>query len=123
MFSRGDGRGESARFGTALQTKGEIVTTEPERTHTPGPWTWKNRRMTVEGYIDRVLQGGPEGDGVVYHSAVWTMKDADAKLIAAAPDLLDLVKRLRGWDHLDGAADGPYWRRELDAAIAKAEGR
>lgn len=32
--------------------------------------------------------------------------------------LLDVVKRIRQWDHLDTAGDGPYWKRELDAVLA-----
>lgn len=38
-------------------------------------------------------------------------------------ELLALLKRLRGWDMLDATADGPYWKMELDAAIAKAEAK
>jgi hypothetical protein len=30
---------------------------------------------------------------------------------------LDLLQRLRAWDHFDGAADGPFWRREIDAVL------
>ena len=35
--------------------------------------------------------------------------------------LLNLIGRIRKWDHLSSAADGPFWQREIDAAIAKAE--
>jgi predicted RNase H-like nuclease (RuvC/YqgF family) len=28
------------------------------------------------------------------------------------------LKRIRGWDMLDATADGPFWKRELDAALA-----
>lgn len=31
---------------------------------------------------------------------------------------LELLRRIRGWDHLDGAADGPFWKREIDKALA-----
>lgn len=31
----------------------------------------------------------------------------------------DLLRRLRQWDHLDGAHDGPYWKREIDAVLGK----
>jgi hypothetical protein len=32
-------------------------------------------------------------------------------------DYADTLRRLRQWDHLDGAGDGPYWKREIDAAL------
>lgn len=31
--------------------------------------------------------------------------------------LVGLLRRLREWDHLDGSADGPYWRREIERAL------
>ena len=40
-----------------------------------------------------------------------------------ASDLLDVIQRIRQWDHLDSAGDGPYWKFYLDAAIAKATGQ
>ena len=36
--------------------------------------------------------------------------------------LVDLLKRIRAWDMMDTAADGAYWRKAIDAAIA-AEGK
>lgn len=30
---------------------------------------------------------------------------------------LQLLHRLRGWDMLDGAADGPYWKRTIDEVL------
>ena len=31
----------------------------------------------------------------------------------------DLLRRLRQWDHMASAADGPYWIREIDAALGE----
>jgi hypothetical protein len=31
--------------------------------------------------------------------------------------LRGLLLRIRAWDHLDGAADGSFWKREIDAAM------
>jgi hypothetical protein len=31
--------------------------------------------------------------------------------------LRGLLLRIRHWDHLDGAADGSFWKREIDAAM------
>ena len=39
-----------------------------------------------------------------------------------AVDLLRLLERLREWDQLATTSDGPYWLREINAAIAKATG-
>ena len=36
----------------------------------------------------------------------------------APEDALSLLRRLRQWDHLDGAGDGPYWRGEIDRVLA-----
>lgn len=33
----------------------------------------------------------------------------------------ELLKRIREWDHLDTAADGPFWRREIDRVLAQVE--
>jgi len=38
---------------------------------------------------------------------------------ARADELANLLRRIRQWDHLDSAADGPYWKREIDAALAE----
>ena len=48
---------------------------------------------------------------------------AHADLLLAAPDMLSLCERLLAWDHLDGAGDGPYWRRELEKVVARAGGK
>lgn len=46
-------------------------------------------------------------------------KNAEAERNA----LLDLIGRIRKWDHLSNAGDGPFWQREIDAAIAAVEGK
>lgn len=40
-----------------------------------------------------------------------------ATLRADQARLVDLLKRINGWDHMDSAADGPFWRREIAAAL------
>lgn len=80
-----------------------------KNTHTPGPW------RIGDGESSRVyLVNGPDGaiGEVVYADA---RNPADARLIAAAPDLLaaleECVSTLR-----------PYYRNIARAAIAKARG-
>jgi len=48
-----------------------------------------------------------------YEDVVENLKAAEARLAV----LEALLKRLRGWDMMDATADGPYWRREIDAAL------
>ena len=74
--------------------------------HTPGPWTvvaidWAetgNARFEIKG----IRRTGM----------------ADARLISAAPELLDACKAARAL-----TPDGTHTASVLDAAIAKAEGR
>ena len=41
-----------------------------------------------------------------------------AKLEADNAALRKLLQRLSEWDHMDTAADGPYWRSEIATALA-----
>jgi hypothetical protein len=34
---------------------------------------------------------------------------------------LELLKRIRQWDHLDGAGDGPFWKKQIDECLAAHE--
>lgn len=106
----------------------ETQTPQGERTleetrHTPGPWEVEVGETSDVRYgsavvrVD-VVKGGQRVAGVTIRPGSRAL--SNARLIAAAPDLLDLVRRLREWDHLDTAGDGEFWKRELDAAIAKA---
>lgn len=91
--------------------------------HTPSPWTFVqsgtgdfpiwNVRIGTRGLITLPATAGME-----------TM-DADARLIAAAPDLLEALKLMRA-RFLDTDGTHSMWEQEAtdaaDAAIAKAEG-
>jgi chromosome segregation ATPase len=51
------------------------------------------------------------------------LEDAEKRITeleATLAALRTLLERLRGWDHLDGAADGPYWKHEIDTVLASA---
>lgn len=102
--------------------------------HTPGPWTQYEGEVRAAGHglISRSYYGSPDGPGA-----------ANARLIAAAPDLLEALQKLSivmrelhdHWDNdrdmkvgkgllaLSGLLPG-YDKRidEIHAAIAKAEG-
>lgn len=90
-------------------------------THTPGPWF-------VNG--DCVEADGPEGPrdvtvAVVHGHPHNTVRAANARLIAAAPELLAALKELVAYD--DGSNEPEDYGYEVlqrcKAAIAKAEGR
>ena len=90
--------------------------------HTPGPWTWgKPRGEDPIGAIfaaDRTIVLNL-GDGTDYYPTAGTMpKEANARLIAAAPELLEAIKLLLSSSH-----DYQTGIAEAEAAIAKAEGR
>jgi len=99
-----------------------------ENKHTPGPWATmpeevdrpyiriRGTRLGGRYKVANVLT--PDHEGVHAREAVETR--ANAKLIAAAPDLLEVLHEI--------AADGvhsnvvPYLHRKALAAIAKATG-
>jgi hypothetical protein len=106
-------------------------------THTPGPW--KVRALNVQGQ-EIILRthgemtiGAPETYAVasvpLRHVSI-NGQLANARLIAAAPDMLDALKdaeiEMCGWVWSSGAAGkGPHDERlaRIRAAIAKAEGK
>ena len=86
--------------------------------HTPGPWlAVSNRSNTAfsciaypDGYTLATCNNVSVGD--------W---EANARLIAAAPELLEVLKAFPGF--IDDATIGDDWIERAWAAIAKAEGR
>ena len=100
-------------------------------THTPGPW-----RAETEPNGTCIVWALRNGDDDKYVIGVVALRggEADARLIAAAPDLLAALYEAR--EFIDGqidVVDGNYGEpapnramvlaQEIDAAIAKAEGR
>lgn len=78
-------------------------------THTPGPW------HVESDFIAYSVSGPPKAAG--YNGCF--AKEADARLIAASPDLLDALKWIR-----DNCTGLPAVARALaDQAIEKAEAR
>lgn len=89
--------------------------------HTPGPWV-KDRHGQLRS---------PQGKqvGVWDAGIAWVQRDeeseANARLIAAAPDLLEALKQAVDREEY-GKEEGdevPQWLLDARAAIAKAEGR
>jgi hypothetical protein len=91
--------------------------------HTPGPW------VADDGYSATHLRIRSEDWGTIadvndpYNAMPDGELEANARLIAAAPELLEAAKWMVGRLHRTGldVAKGP--RAALEVAIAKAEGR
>lgn len=88
--------------------------------HSPGPWTWHDfygsfelRDRNGEAVLD-------DGSACGEYSQTINPNSANGRLVAIAPEMLSLLKRLRSWDHMATAGDGPYWCREIDALLSKA---
>jgi len=84
--------------------------------HTPGPW----RLLKREGSFPPVVQRGLEGGFSVAGSNPDT-EDADARLIAAAPELLAVLRQVA--DYWAGGDVPEDIDDAMRAAIAKAEGQ
>jgi hypothetical protein len=86
--------------------------------HTPGPWM-----VEGGGFV-----GGPVGYGRICQ--FWNKfeedfrnADANARLIAAAPELLRVLKAALYQTGCDGDLCGYVWHEEAREIIAKAEGK
>ena len=92
--------------------------------HTPGPWEAREHSDGSHWFVD--WEQGGEG-----YTLVDGLSEADARLIAAAPDLLQKLKALVNMlsDDKDDYPDSSYFRmiqdaeKEALALIAKAEGK
>ena len=86
------------------------------KTHTPGPWTLNDARSTRVDLID-TQQGHAVGE------IVWVdvRNPADARLIAAAPDMLETLRAIVGMV-LHPNDMRPEMLRAAREAIARATG-
>jgi gentisate 1,2-dioxygenase len=86
--------------------------------HTPGPWkivdAWNDHMVEGQNGEEIIWQDGPHGTP--------TINEANARLIAAAPDLLEALENLA--DYVDERAGDNECRpiENARAAIAKAKG-
>jgi len=80
--------------------------------HTPGPWVYENYGGTVHVFLDNEY-GTPSICKLLSFD-----KNANARLIAAAPELLEALERVKA----TGVFLGAITQEMVDAAIAKAKG-
>jgi hypothetical protein len=83
-------------------------------THTPKPWTVAKR--TTNGTDGFEIHWSDDGECVTDH----VYEEADAHLIAAAPDLLEALEEMYAMCNMS-PEDAPH-RVKARAAIAKAKG-
>jgi hypothetical protein len=91
--------------------------------HSPAPWYWDDEDALPWTDYDGVEHApflvDRNGRYVMTGSDIRIPKEANARLIAAAPDLLEALNNL---ENDDGAIPEHAWKM-VCAAIAKAEGR
>ena len=86
--------------------------------HTPGPW-WIDDRRVADGALQ--VQAQHRGEGSSYCVASvngWEVPEANARLIAAAPDLLEACLSAENW--LESWASAEPYLSIIRAAIKKA---
>lgn len=81
--------------------------------HTPGPWVYEGPRNSIIVWAD-------DGESRICFMTSDGPAEANARLIAAAPDLLKALKEAVYVAH--AYDEHPGWLDAARAAIAKAEG-
>lgn len=94
-----------------------------KQSHTPGPWLFD---QAGERLISLGEMGGETGGNTIICRYFSPDKKGDARLIAAAPDLLEaltlLSRMCKGLDWCD-TEESARRNQLVDAAIAKARGK
>lgn len=86
--------------------------------HTPGPWN--ARPIDPSGWVDIVREDGSAWP-LPFAACKHFDQEANARLIAAAPDLLELLQEIAASDFYIGKRGGEStMRAKVEAAIAKA---
>ena len=91
--------------------------------HTPGPWKWTHGQYKSGEWVSSL--DAASDDGVLFHCAFWPIRDANARLIAVAPEQnAALIVALEWWhsDYRHMQQKEPAWVPLARAAIAKARG-
>lgn len=99
----------------------------PQETHTPGPWIVTDVPTDSQRWFD-VENVTPDGEADYVIARVWAdasvlPAEANAHLIAAAPELLEALKVFMTCYPAAITALSDEMRQRIEGAIAKAEGR
>ncbi len=88
--------------------------------HIPGPWkVAKNSRSVLAGSVKINQQAGPAAQSAAVEARNEFTLRANAKLIAASPEMLRIIQRLATADWI-GEAELNLWRKECREIISKA---
>ena len=92
--------------------------------HTPGPWVWEHWQMGLTAQNGTSVLAYYDYEGMSLHGKTEDEHEANAHLIAAAPDLLEALEAIVAtWD---GPKYNHFMADNIDlarAAIAKAKGQ
>ena len=95
-----------------------------EAKHTPGPWSFKVAPNGDCGIMANGTGIFAEAFADIRHAHECNLDEAlaNARLIAAAPDMLDALKAMRDDATIKAVCASPLWAQMVNA-IEKAEGR
>ena len=99
---------------------------EQKAARTPAPWHFKKLAMHDGGHV--VMFTAQNGQRTHRLDCAGEFKEADARLIAAAPQLLEALQttaaNLRSWKAANGGGIKTFdsWLEVVEEAIAKAKG-
>ena len=68
---------------------------------TPGPWKWTPGDESCHSELHQEGFAVGEADSILYHGADWSISEANARLIAAAPSMEKLLRGIIGDTDLD----------------------
>ena len=99
---------------------------EQKAAHTPAPWHFRKLALCDDSHL--VMFTTQNGQRAHRLDFLGEFKEADARLIASAPQLLDALQttaaNLRSWKAAngDGITTFDSWLEVVEEAIAKAKG-
>lgn len=113
-------------------------TTDKKVSHTPGPWKTNGttvldsngfgiadaeETLVLSGWADTGAEHWSRRPGQTYREIEWEEAEANARLIAAAPDLLRVIQETEAWLSFNVRPDADQirvFRNELKEVIKKA---
>lgn len=106
------------------------MTSQTKAAHTPGPWvssTFGFQVLTGDSWsticVLKGSAGWKDGRGAYEQEYEWQNQEANARLIAAAPDLLDALNEILAYSGgANSALEDIYVMERARDALAKAEG-